>query len=136
VTRGRLEDFESRRLLRQATVSITREEIERRNPVDTWQMLTGVASVDVTVRDSRVIATSRRARVSEFNSNVPCYLLVMVDGVSVSKTGDEGGFNLQDLPQPDEIHGIEVFAGPSSIPPQYGGTGAGKWCGLIAIWTR
>jgi hypothetical protein len=136
VTRGRLEEFESRRLLRQATVSITREEIEKRNPVDTWQMLTGIASVDVTVRDSRVIATSRRARVSEFRSNTPCYLLVMVDGVSLSKTGDEGGFNLQDLPQPDEIHGIEVFAGPSSIPPQYGGTGAGKWCGLIAIWTR
>jgi hypothetical protein len=60
----------------------------------------------------------------------------MVDGVALRKTDDQGGVNLQDLPHPDEIHGIEVFAGPSTIPLQYGGTGGGKWCGLIAIWTR
>jgi protocatechuate 3,4-dioxygenase beta subunit len=134
--RGRLADFEARRLLHQATVSITREEIQKRNPVDTWQMLTGLASIDVTVRDSRVVATSRRAVVSEFNTSQPCFVLFMVDGVALRQTDDQGGVNLQDLPQPDEIHGIEVFAGPSTIPPQYGGTGAGKWCGLIALWTR
>jgi hypothetical protein len=40
------------------------------------------------------------------------------------------------LPKPEEIHGIEVFAGPASIPLQYSGIGKDKWCGLIAIWTR
>jgi hypothetical protein len=134
--RGRLADFEARRLLHQATVSITREEIQKRNPVETWQMLTGLASIDVTVRDSRVVATSRRALVNEFNTTQPCFVLFMVDGVALRKTDDQGGVNLQDLPHPDEIHGIEVFAGPSTIPLQYGGTGGGKWCGLIAIWTR
>jgi hypothetical protein len=100
-------------------------------------MLTGLASVDVTVRDSRVVATSRRATVHQLlDNNKPCFLLFMVDGIQVNKADDEGGINLQELPKPDEIHGIEVFAGPSSIPLQYGGTGAGKWCGLIAIWTR
>ncbi|MEO5815641.1 MAG: carboxypeptidase regulatory-like domain-containing protein [Gemmatimonadaceae bacterium] len=133
--RGRLADFEARRLLHQATVSITREEIQKRNSVDTWQMLTGLASIDVTVRDSRVVATSRRSMISEFNSTQPCFVLFMVDGVPLRKADDQGGVNLQDLPKPDEIHGIEVFAGPSTIPLQYSGTGAGKWCGLIAIWT-
>ena len=45
-------------------------------------------------------------------------------------------FDLRMLPPPEEVYGLEVFAGPSSIPPQYGGVGVGKWCGLIAVWTR
>ncbi len=136
VERGRLADFEARRLNRQATVSITREDIQKRNPVDTWQMLTGLASISVTVRDARVVATTRRAMVSAFNSSQPCFVQFMVDGIPLHKADDQGGVNMQDLPQPDEIDGIEVFAGPSTIPLQYGGTGDGKWCGLIAIWTR
>lgn len=44
--------------------------------------------------------------------------------------------NLANLPPANAIHGIEVFAGPSSIPLQYGGTGTDKWCGLIMVWTR
>jgi hypothetical protein len=98
-------------------------------------MLTGLASVTVAVRDGKVVATSRRAMISRFD-NEPCFLLVMVDGLMMNKVGTEAGFDLRQLPAPDEIHGIEVFAGPAAIPPQYGGAGTGKWCGLIAIWTR
>lgn len=115
VDRGRLADFEARRLKGQATVSITREEIVRRNPVDTWQMLTGLAAISVTVRDARVVATSRRAMVSSMD-NQPCFLQFMVDGIPINESDDQGGINMQDLPQPDEIHVIDVFAGPSSIP--------------------
>ena len=43
---------------------------------------------------------------------------------------------MMNLPPPDQIHGIEVFAGPASIPPQYNGAANDKMCGLIAIWTR
>jgi outer membrane receptor for ferrienterochelin and colicin len=45
-------------------------------------------------------------------------------------------FDLRLLPKLEEIHRIEVFAGPASIPVQYGGSGDDKWCGMIAIWTR
>jgi outer membrane receptor for ferrienterochelin and colicin len=135
IVSGRLDEFEARRRNHQATVSITREEIEKRNPVESWQMLRGIAGVTVATRDYKVVATSRRAMISRFD-NAPCFLLVMVDGVPLSKVGTESGFNLQELPPPDQIHGIEVFVGPASIPLQYGGTGNGKWCGLIAIWTR
>ena len=45
-------------------------------------------------------------------------------------------FNLKDLPSPDAIYGIEVFAGPASIPLQYGGSGRDKWCGLVVVWTK
>jgi hypothetical protein len=65
-----------------------------------------------------------------------CYFVVMVDGQLMTPSGNNEAFDLRQLPRPDEIHGIEVFAGPSSIPVQYGGTGSGKWCGMIAVWTR
>jgi hypothetical protein len=44
--------------------------------------------------------------------------------------------NLAHLPPPSDIHGIEVFAGPASIPGKYSGLGSGKWCGLIMLWTK
>ncbi len=65
---------------------------------------------------------------------------VMVDGVMMGTEMMPGGgevpFNLTNLPHPDAIYGIEVFAGSASMPLQYGGEGKNKNCGLIAIWTR
>jgi hypothetical protein len=60
----------------------------------------------------------------------------MVDGLIKNPTPGHGGFDLRDLPRPEDIHGIEVFAGSASIPLQYTGTGTNQWCGLIAFWTR
>ena len=130
--RGRLDDFETRRLNHDASFSITRDEIVKRNPVDTWQVLTNIAGVTIAVRDLNVVATSRRAVVQNFG-NAPCFLKVIVDGVLMNPSGS---FDLSRLPQPDEIHGIEVFSGPARVPPQYAGSGDGKWCGLIFVWTR
>jgi hypothetical protein len=89
---------------------------------------------------------------------MPCFMTVMVDGVllagdpppsvprpsaNANSSGDPilsqppgGTFDLTNLPPPDQIHGIEVFAGAASIPPQYNGAANSKMCGLIAIWTR
>ena len=65
-----------------------------------------------------------------------CYIAVMIDGMIMNGNPSDKAFDLRQLPKPEEIHGIEVFAGPSSIPMQYGGMGDGKWCGMIAVWTR
>lgn len=130
--RSRLDDFETRRLNHSASASLTRDDIVKRNPVDTWQVLTNIPGVVVAVRDFNVVATSQRAFVKDFG-NEPCFLRVMVDGVLMNNTGS---FDLGKLPKPEEIHGIEVFVGPARIPLQYGGIGSDKWCGLIAVWTR
>jgi hypothetical protein len=64
-------------------------------------------------------------------------MVVTVDGSAVQvPTGDPDRqyIDLRDLPVPDQIHGVEVFAG--TIPLQYGGVETGKTCGLLAIWTR
>jgi hypothetical protein len=136
---ARHDEFETRRLLRQATTSITREEIEKRNPVSTWQMLTNVPSIKVADQleagSPVVVAVSTRAMIVNAKGG-PCYVKVMVDGVLLPADDATGRTNLSNLPAPQSIHGIEVFAGGASIPPQYSGAGAGKWCGLIAVWTR
>ena len=67
--------------------------------------------------------------------NQPCFMKVMIDGVLVAPDDGSGRNNLNYLPPPSSIHGIEVFAGPGTIPPQYSGTGGQTYCGLIAIWT-
>jgi len=134
-TLDRWSAFETRRLNHTATASITQADIEKRGPVDTWQMLTGVASVTVTDRDSMVVATSARSMVTSM-TNQPCYLIVMVDGTIMNHDPQHLAFDLRQLPPPGEIHGIEIFAGPGAIPLEYAGEGGGKWCGMIAIWTR
>ena len=138
----RFDEFESRRLNGAATKSITRDEIVQRNPVDAWQMLTNTSSVKIAQLGGLVIARSMRVENAQLKSDKPCYMRAMVDGVLLPEDRDvDGGgknfaTNLANLPAPDMIHGIEVFAGPASIPVQYGGSGANKWCGLIAVWTR
>jgi hypothetical protein len=134
-TTSRLDEFETRRLNHVTAASFTREDILKRNPTETWQVLASVPSMRISDRDNMVVAVSTRNMMSNFGGQ-PCYMRVMVDGMERTR---EGGatFDLRQLPKPEEIHGIEVFAGPATIPLQYGGIGdPTKWCGLIAIWTR
>jgi hypothetical protein len=138
-TRGRLAEFEERRVNHQATVSFTREEIQARNPTAIWQMLTNVPSMKVADRDNQVVAVSPRFVVTSLLDNrSPCFFQVVIDGVMMNQNANASqmGFDLRDLPPPDQIQGMEVFSGPAAIPVQYGGEGKGKWCGLIAVWTR
>ena len=43
-------------------------------------------------------------------------------------------FNLELLPPPRDLAGIEVYAGPATIPPQFNGYNRG--CGVILVWTK
>ena len=132
---ARLKGFEDRLRLRQTTASMTSEDIYKRNPADAWQMLTNVSSVRVSVQGDDVVAVSTRTMVSSFDMQ-PCFMRIIVDGIEMSTKPGDPKVNLRNLPAPSEIHGIEVFAGPATVPPEFGGVGSGKWCGLIAIWTK
>jgi hypothetical protein len=136
VGRGRHDDFETRRLNQMATAAFTRADILKRNPVDLWQMLTNVPSMRV-VDTSVVTAESTRGRLLANGSMRACYFAVMIDGILKLPNPGDGAFDLRHLPPTEDVYGVEIFAGPSSIPLQYGGLGDNnKWCGLIAIWTR
>lgn len=118
-------EFERRHASKDATASITADEIERRNPVSTWQMLSRVPSLMVLDSAGSIYARSSRM------SSIVCWPRVAIDGQILS-----GIPNLAQLPPPREIFGIEVFAGSASTPLRYGGEGEGRYCGLIAIWTK
>jgi Carboxypeptidase regulatory-like domain len=152
----RFAEFESRLKNKEATAAFTREDILKVNPIDTWQMLSRVSALKLVPAGANGgwwAVSTRAMRVSAAGAT-PCFMSVMVDGVLMAgdpspstKTKPGGGdptlneapsgtFDLTNLPSPDQIHGIEVFGGPASIPPQYNGAGNAKMCGLIAIWTR
>lgn len=136
---ARLDEFETRLRIKAATAFVTRADIERRNPVDTWQLLTAIPSVKiVSLNGTSVAQSARGSRPSLLAPNLPCNFRLMVNGLLIPTQGDGAAAytDLSYLPPPAEIYGIEVFAGASSIPLQYGGSGADKWCGLIAVWTR
>jgi outer membrane cobalamin receptor len=132
---SRLDDFETRYRNHLASSAFNRDDIVKVNPIDTWQMLSRVPSLKFINAGSPLIAVSNRGmKIDRTMQAVPCVMSVMIDGIRMG--GADGNFDLTRLPPPEDIHGIEVFAGPSSIPPQYGGAGNNKMCGLIAIWTR
>ena len=143
---ARNDEFDTRRLNREATVSVTRADIVKRNPVDLWQMLTGVPSIRIVDDDGGVLARSTRSpRPLPNGELMPCYLAVMLNGMIMSPDPGKVAFDLRRLPPPDQVYGVELFAGAASIPVQYGGVGgaaaqgetsSGKWCGMIAVWTR
>ncbi len=136
---SRLDEFEMRRRMRTATATITRDDILKRNPVDTWQMLLNVPSVKVITTGNVMVAQSARGnRPSAMEPLRPCNMRLMVNGLLIPAEVTAAGelTDLSYLPPPAEVHGIEVFAGAASIPPQYGGSGGDKWCGLIVVWTR
>jgi hypothetical protein len=153
---SRFAEFESRLKNKAATAAFTREDILKVNPVDTWQMLSRVPALKLVPAGANGgwwPVSTRAMRVSAAGAT-PCFMSVMVDGVVMAGdppahnpkqavSGDPtfndapgGTFDLTNLPPPDQIHGIEVFGGPASIPPQYNGAGNAKMCGLIVIWTR
>jgi hypothetical protein len=61
---------------------------------------------------------------------VSCVFRIAVDGIP-----RECGYDLREL-DPKELYGIEVYAGPSTVPAQYQTMARDGYCDLILIWTR
>lgn len=113
-----LQEFESRRKLGFGHF-ITQAEIDKRNPVLLSDLIAMVPSVKV-------------GPLGGWPGNIRsgCLFVVYIDGVRLP-TGN--GFN--DIAQPKEISGIEIYSGPATIPVQYKPT-SGSFCGVILLWTR
>ena len=117
-------EFEQRRRLGFGTF-ITQAEIDRRNSVFTAELLRGIPSIAV-VPAGRGGGMTTYAIVSTRTGS--CRLELFVDGVRLPERT-----NTDDLPPPKEIAGIEVYAGPATIPQYAGGRAT---CGVVLIWTR
>ncbi len=117
----RLSEFEARRTLGFGTF-ITQEQIERRNSVYVADLLNGIPSVGI---------SRRKLFTSEAYSTRSggCPMRVFLDGVLLPLPT-----NLDDLPSPKEVAGIEIYSGSATIPVQYKTANSG--CGVILVWTR
>ena len=60
---------------------------------------------------------------------IGCPMEVYVDGIIMPTP-----FNLDHLPPPSNIAGVEIYSGPAGIPLKYGG--ADRRCGAILVWTK
>lgn len=129
----RMLEFEQRRVLGIGQF-ITREDIERRGSLQASDFLRNVRGVNVSrlTNDqfAGTVALSRREAGSVIGEGSgACAMQVLLDGIILPRS-----FNLDLLPPPKQIAGIEVYTGPASVPPQFGG--ADRRCGVIAVWTR
>ena len=110
---------------------MTQEEIEAKNTVYSTELLRRFSSINVSPDRGSVItqwyAISRREGANPMVG--ACPMAVFLDQIPLPTP-----FNLDLLPPPKDLAGIEVYPGASTIPPQFAGFNRG--CGVILVWTK
>lgn len=104
---------------------VTREEIEKRNPMNLSDMMRLIPG-------TRLVPTHGGQSVLRFNRATgprDCPPQYWVDGVKAY------GFNIDDVP-PDDVEGIEIYEGAATVPPQFNTREGTTICGVVLIWTR
>lgn len=131
---ARLAAFDARVKRGEPSAAVTRADIERRNPIQLSQLLRGLTGIRLADSLGNRVAVSTRGqkmtRSGSSNGLVPCVMRLSVDGVPLPALTNI------DAMLPVDVYGIEVYNGPSRMPPAMGGMRTDNWCGLIAIWTR
>ncbi len=115
---SKLTDFNRRRAKGEGYF-ITREDIQRRDPVRTTDMLRAVPGI-------RVAATGLGRPFIRMRGR-SCNIAYFVDGIRAPY------FNLDNV-QPSSVAGIEIYKGTSSVPAEF--RGALTPCAAIVLWTR
>ncbi|BAH38504.1 MAG TPA: hypothetical protein DGD08_03040 [Gemmatimonas aurantiaca] len=129
----RMREFEQRR---QQGVGqfVTQEEIERRGSLATADFLRYMRGVEVSQVTTQLwggtqVYSRREGAGMSDGVGANCAMQVLLDGIILPKN-----FNLDLLPPPKQIAGIEVYSGAATMPPQFGGPD--RRCGAVAFWTR
>lgn len=126
----RMAEFEERRRFGLGQF-MNADEIAARNSVYTTEVLRNFTTINVSPDHSGAI--TQYYAISKREGGNPqlgaCPMQVYLDQVPLPSP-----FNLDLLPAPKELGGIEVYSGPSTMPPQFNGYDRG--CGVILIWTK
>jgi hypothetical protein len=106
-------------------------EIERRNSAYATDLFRKFLSI--TVSPSHTTAMTEYYALSKREGGDPtvgaCPMQVYLDQVPLPTP-----FNLDLLPSPKDLAGIEVYSGPATIPPQFAGINTS--CGVVLVWTK
>ena len=135
----RLKEFNDRRRVGLGQY-MTADEIDQHHVLSATELMRRFSTVNVSPSNTNSsggspdqYALSRREGGSLFGAvggqNGYCAMQVWVDNVRMPLP-----FNLDLLPSPRDLAGIEVYAGPATTPPQFQGFDA--TCGVILIWTK
>jgi hypothetical protein len=127
---SRMVGFESRRKLGVGEF-MSADQIKARNSVFTTELMRAFKSVNVSPSHANAITTYYALSAREGGNPTvgACPMQVYLDQVPLPTP-----FNLDLLPPPNDLAGIEVYAGASTIPPEFNGYNRG--CGLILVWTK
>jgi hypothetical protein len=122
--------FLLRKLNHPGGVFFDRQDIEMMNPrytSDVFRMSTGLNSV----RDRRG-QTQWFMRGATTTTNCPARFFI--DGNSVPLMG----MSIDELVNPSDVEGIEIYKGMSSVPAEFSGRSLNddSRCGVVAIWTK
>jgi hypothetical protein len=137
---GGRESFEERRRLGFGKF-MDSTELRRAGGVRVSDVLTRLGVSMYEVRGDaglQLLATSSRR--SGHSTDVPCYMSVIYDGVTLYKAVSTGG--IPPFPPPDfrkefelnNIESIEVYRGAGEVPLEFGGPAAS--CGVIVLWSK
>jgi hypothetical protein len=126
---------------------ITRELIEQRQPGNITDMLRTLPGIRTTSRASGFGTDVQMNRASPRADGCP--VQIFLDGIRINRSGtpmvqrdsldtDLVALNetiaLDDLADPSELEGIEVYYGLAGVPAEFMGPDAR--CGTVAVWTR
>jgi Carboxypeptidase regulatory-like domain/TonB-dependent Receptor Plug Domain len=106
---------------------VTRDQIEKRNPMnlsDMMRMIPGARLVPLRGGGQAALRFSRAQMGSR-----DCPPQYWVDGVKA------WNLNIDDI-VPQDVEGIEVYSGASTVPPQFNTKEGTTICGVVLIWTR
>ncbi len=103
---------------------ITRDQIATRNWSDMTDVLRSLVPA-VRISSSRMARNAVRLRGSR------CAPLVWLDGAPAMA----GEFDL-DVISPESVSGVEIYAGPATVPVEFRSTRGLESCGVIVVWSR
>jgi hypothetical protein len=106
---------------------IVRADIERQRPERLSDMLRSIPGLELFSDPAR----QRKVRAARSNLGAfgDCPIEYWIDGVRAE------GFTIDEM-APQDVEAMEIYSGPSTLPPEYRTTRGTPGCGTIAIWTR
>ncbi|HWP38861.1 MAG TPA: TonB-dependent receptor [Gemmatimonadales bacterium] len=110
---------------------ITREDIEREQPMLLSDLFDQIPGVRLECKYGRQCWIDMGRSQPSMVGKPVCHVQYFVDGVRYGTAAEEVDINSF---RPEDIEGIEIYRGASSVPSRY--TGRDARCGVVLIWLR
>lgn len=129
--------FEERRAVQAGGTYISREDLASREGAKLSDFLRTVRGVRIVRRqDGAPVLASARGAFSRSINDCPYQIVLDGQRLYALRSGGPEGSTPPSIDEfaPAGLEAIEVYTGPATTPPQFGGLGAA--CGTIVLWTR